>query len=252
MGQVRPRNNHEEVSMMTNTTRRLWLAADYHLPATYSCRLPFSSATSAQTSPSPGSASVRLALIRTGIELFGRERVRDTFFPLVRTAPVFIRPPAVIALSSHFLHGYKVDDKQGGHPLRQSLLSREMAHAEGDLTIYLEITSADEAMWTQVLMTIGYWGQTNSFATCLRVRQEAPRMQECVMPLQEVSSIPLHSFFSCILSEFRDSSVAWEEIDPFAPPEKANPLKLDIYVWPLRIVTLHGAGKVLVRTPLPV
>jgi hypothetical protein len=134
--------------------------------------------------------------------------------------------------------------------MRKSLLSREMAHAEGELTIYLEIDASDDAMWTQALMTIGYWGQTNSFATCLRVRQEAPRVQECVMPLKKVPSIPLGTFFSCILSEFRDSSVSWGEIDPFAPPEKTNPFKLDIYVWPLRIVTLHGAGKVLVRTPL--
>src|SRR6266487_6013068 len=97
---------------MTNTTRRLWLAADYHLPATYSCRLPFSSATSAQTSPGPGPASVRLALIRTGVELSGREHVRDTLFPLVRTVPVFIRPPASVALSPHFLHGYKARSEE--------------------------------------------------------------------------------------------------------------------------------------------
>ena len=228
---------------MTNATRRLWLAADYHLPATYSCRLPFSSATSAQVSPGPGPASVRLALIRTGVELFGREHVRDTLFPVVRTVPVFIRPPVSVALSPHFLHGYKVDAQQEGYPLRESLLSREMAHAQGELTIYLNIAASEEARWTQLLMTIGYWGQTNSFATCLRVRQEAPQPQECVMPLQRISSIPLHSFFSCILSEFRDSSVAWEEIDPFAPLERANPFKLDIYVWPLRVVTQHGGGQ---------
>jgi hypothetical protein len=127
-----------------------------------------------------------------------------------------------------------------------------MAHAEGELTMYLEIDSSEEAMWTQVLMTIGYWGQTNSFATCLRVRQEAPLIQECAMPLRRVSSLPLHSFFSCILSEFRDSSVSWEEIDPFAPMGRTNPFKLDIYVWPLRMETMHGAGKVLTRAPLQV
>lgn len=40
-----------------------WLAADYHFPATYSSRLPFSSPNSALISPAPGPATVRLALI---------------------------------------------------------------------------------------------------------------------------------------------------------------------------------------------
>jgi hypothetical protein len=129
---------------------------------------------------------------------------------------------------------------------------REMAHAQGGITIYLEVSSTEEALWSQMLMTIGYWGQTNSFATCLHVRQEAPQPQECAQPLQAaMPSIALSSFCSCILSEFRDSSVSWEEIDPFVPLGRTNPLKFSIYVWPLRIST-HGAGKVLVRTPLPV
>jgi len=126
-----------------------------------------------------------------------------------------------------------------------------MAHAEGELTIYLEVPSSEEAIWSQMLMTIGYWGQTNSFATCLRIRQEAPQPQECVMPLQAaIQPIALSSFFSCILSEFRDSSVSWEEIDPFAPLGRTSSLKFDIYVWPLRMTKQHGAGKMLVRTPL--
>jgi hypothetical protein len=156
-----------------------------------------------------------------------------------------------VALSSHLLHGYKVNGKQEHRQFGESLLTREMAHAEGELTIYLEVPSSEEAIWSQILMTIGYWGQTNSFATCLRVHQGAPLLQECAMPLRTArASMALSSFFSCILSEFRDASVSWDEIDPFAPPERTNPFKLDLYVWPLRMTKLHGAGKVLVRTPL--
>ena len=192
-----------------------------------------------------------MALVRIGIELYGRTRVRDKLFPLIRAVPVLIRPPAAVAFSSHLLHGYKIDEKKEHHLFRESLLVREMAHAEGALTIYLEVPSSEEATWSQMLMTIGYWGQTNSFASCLQVRQEAPRPQECAIPLQAaMSSMALSSFFSCILSEFRDSSVSWEEIDPFMPPGRTSPLKFDIYVWPLRITKQHGAGKVLVRMPL--
>jgi len=63
-----------------------WFAADYHFPATYSCRLPFSSSNSALVSPAPGPATVRLALIRVGLELFGRDVVRDSLFPWIRAA----------------------------------------------------------------------------------------------------------------------------------------------------------------------
>ncbi len=238
--------------MMTTRLKSIWLAAGYHLPATYSCRLPFSSTTSAFVAPAPGPASVRLALIRAGIELFGRELVRHDLFPLVRRIPVLIRPPASVALSSHLLHGYKSGKQQEDHPVGESLLTREMAHAEGELTIYLEIPSSEEGRWSQLLETIGYWGQTNSFATCVQIRQETPQPQECAIPLREAFSVSLSSFFSCILSEFRDTSVAWEEIDPFASLERTNPFKLGIYVWPLRIITHHRAGKVLVRTPFQI
>jgi len=49
---------------------RVWIAADYHFPSTYSCRIPMSSANCASVMPAQGPATVRLALIRVGIELF--------------------------------------------------------------------------------------------------------------------------------------------------------------------------------------
>src|SRR5260221_14674265 len=48
-----------------------WLAAAYHFPATYSCRVPMSSMNSALAMPAPGPATVRLPLIRKGVELVG-------------------------------------------------------------------------------------------------------------------------------------------------------------------------------------
>src|SRR5260370_33579568 len=70
-----------------------WLAADYHLPATYSCRLPLSSANSALISPAPGPATARLALILASLELFGRDVLRDYLFHWIRAARGLFRPP---------------------------------------------------------------------------------------------------------------------------------------------------------------
>jgi hypothetical protein len=70
-----------------------WLAAEYHLPSLYSCRVPMSSMNSALALPAPGPATVRLALIRTGIEVFGLEYVRDELFPQIRAMGIRIHPP---------------------------------------------------------------------------------------------------------------------------------------------------------------
>lgn len=63
---------------------QVWIAADYHFPSTYSCRIPMSSVSTALAMSTPGPATVRLALIRTGIKLFGLEMTRDELFPVVR------------------------------------------------------------------------------------------------------------------------------------------------------------------------
>lgn len=116
-----------------------WLAAEYHLPATYSCRLPLSSPNSALVSPAPGPATVRLALLRVGLELFGSDVVRDSLFPWIRAASVLIRPPERVALSGQVLRAYKVDEDKGHVSINESVIYREVAHAEGTMTVYLEL-----------------------------------------------------------------------------------------------------------------
>jgi len=74
-----------------------WIAADYHFPSTYSCRIPMSSISTALAMPTPGPATVRLALIRTGIKLFGLEMTREELFPVIRDMTVRVRPPERVA-----------------------------------------------------------------------------------------------------------------------------------------------------------
>jgi hypothetical protein len=229
-----------------------WLAADYHLPATYSCRLPLSSANSALISPVPGPAMVRLALIRVGIELFGRAVVRDSLFPWLRAARVLIRPPERVAFCGQVLRAYKADEDKGRVAVGESVVYREMAHAEGSMTVFLDIPLEERSVWESLLKGIGYWGQTSSFAVCLEVRERAPETRECAQPLQAIGEhVLIQPFFSCILSEFRDSHVLWQEVVPEETPEKTtrNPLKLEMYVWPLQVTRRAGGSTLLVRSP---
>src|SRR5262249_36911405 len=122
-----------------STTQSSWLAAEYHFPATYSCRLPCSSMSSALVSPAPGPVTVRLALLRVGLEFFSREVVRDTLFPWIRAASIFVRPPERVALSEQVLRAYKADEDEGHVSFGESVIYREMAHAEGTMTVYLEL-----------------------------------------------------------------------------------------------------------------
>lgn len=229
-----------------------WLAADYHLPATYSCRLPLSSANSALISPAPGPATVRLTLIRAGIELFGREIVRDSLFPWIRTARVLIRPPERVALSGQVLRAYKAEEDRGRVAFGESVVYREMAHAGGILTVYLEVPLMERGTCESLLRSIGYWGQASSFATCMKVSECAPETNECAQSLRALGEhVLLRPFFSCILSEFRDSHVAWQEVvlsEETPAKTTRNPLKLEVYVWPLQIAMRAGKSTLLVRS----
>jgi hypothetical protein len=238
--------------MRTNTRPWLWLAADYHLPATYSCRLPMSSANSAPTSPGPGPATVRLALIRTSIELFGVEETRRLLFPSICSLSVQVRPPARVAISPHLLRAYKMEREAWGTRITEAPILREMAQADGPLTVYLRIPEAEADMWQQLLKAIGYWGQTSSLAWCVQVGEQVPSPQECIVPLRQwMNSGSLRPFYSCILSEFQDIALTWEDFLPVVGVASRKFLRLEVYLWPMTLKEQLGSGKVLVRMPFP-
>lgn len=209
-----------------------------------------SSMSSASVQPAPGPATVRLALIRTGLEIVGLEIVRDEIFPLLRTIPLWVRPPERVAISKQLQRVYKVEQRQSkrGILYQESMTVREMAHASGFMTIYAEIPAHQEAWYRLIFRAIGYWGQAESLTTCVSITHQKPPSGECAMPLAAVGCHrPLQPFLSSIVSEFRDHHITWEEI---ITPDRTSPLRLDVYVWPLVVVRQSGAGKLLVRRAL--
>src|SRR5258708_1563336 len=230
----------------------LWVAADYHFPSTYSCRIPMSSMSSAPVMPAPGPATVRLALIRTGIECFGLDAVRDELFPILRSAPVRVRPPERVAISQHVLHGYKwSEDKAKRRTAQASIIVREMSHAGGPMTIFLQVPEDFEQRLRVVLQTIGYWGQSSSLASCLGVTNTSPVPGESAMSLSQLDgTFPLRPYFSCLATEFRSDRLSWYDIVPDDDSQRTEAARLESYVLPMITEYRHAAQKLLVRLPL--
>jgi hypothetical protein len=231
---------------------RVWIAADYHFPSTYSCRIPMSSMNSASAMPAPGPATVRLALIRTGVELFGRDRVRDELFPILRSAAVRIRPPERVAISQQRIRGYKwSEDRQKRETIQESIIVREMAHARGSMTVFVQVPPESEQRMRLLLRAVGYWGQSSSLASCLGVTNAQPLAGECATPLALFDgTLPLRPYFTCLVTEFRSDQLAWDDIVPGDGPPRTQALRLDVYVWPMLMDYRHGTEKLLVRSPL--
>lgn len=228
----------------------IWLAADYHCPVTYSCRVPMSSMSSARAMPAPGPATVRLALIRTGIELFGMERTRDELFASIRSIEIRIRPPERVAISTQLVRAYKANEDRSrmGIRLDESLVYREVIHAIGPMTVYVKIPSESEADYREMLMAIGYWGQADSLACCLGAHHTAPDLSQCAMPLHSMCARQsLHQRFACVVSEWRDTQVEWEEVMPILTTRKTTAIRLEVHVWPMVMCECHQGGRLLRR-----
>jgi len=230
----------------------VWVAADYHFPSTYSCRIPMSSMSSAPVMPAPGPATVRLALIKTGIECYGLDTVREELFPILRSAPVRVRPPERVAISQHLLRGYKWrEDKAKRRTVQESIMVREMAHASGPMTVYLQVPQACERRLSVVLRAVGYWGQSSSLACCLGVREAPPVPGECALPLTLLNgTISLRPYFSCLAAELRTDRLSWDDLVADSDAHRPEVLRLEVYVWPMVTEHHQGAQKLLVRVPL--
>ncbi|HEY7347832.1 MAG TPA: hypothetical protein VH599_05890, partial [Ktedonobacterales bacterium] len=219
-----------------------------HFPATYSCRIPLSSISSAQASPGPGPATVRLALIKAGCELFGRQYVQHVLFPILRAAPVRIRPPERVALSQQVQRLYKGRSSGQTIQMVESVGLREVAQAQGLLTVYVHVPVITTDDFRESLKMIGYWGQTDSFATCVAVEEAVPLEEECILPLRTLPwRAPIGAFFSCVLTEFRHTNLSWEEVVPEEQTVEEDPLLRELYVWPMLLAEHRAGNKLLVR-----
>ena len=216
---------------------KVWLSAHYHMPILYSCRSPVSSPLAALALPTPGPATVQLAMIRTGIELFGLEYVRDSLFGQILGCQPVIRPPEKIALSTHTLKRDKGNEYGIGY--------RQMAHATGNMVISVQVgaNAANDAM--TLLRGIGYWGQSDSFAYCIDVSRQPPELSACIRPVRDGESTASHArYFTGYVTELARTSLNWDNIVGESEHSRGA-ICQRLYIWPLVACEHRSSAQVL-------
>jgi hypothetical protein len=115
------------------------------------------------------------------------------------------------------------------------------------MTIYVSIPQEEQQRYIRLLQAIGYWGQTDSLATCLGVSECAPVPGEHMVWLARLSpAFPVQPFFICLT---RQSDLSWEEVVE-ANTSKESFLRLELGIWPL-LYQRRGEEKLLSWCPLP-
>ena len=129
---------------------------------------------------------------------------RPELFPILRSATVRIRPPERVAISQQQIRGYKWSEaRQKREPIQESIIVREMAHAAGPMTVFLQIPQDAGHRMHRLLQAVPYWGQSSSLTSCLGVRSTAPLLQECALPLDLLDdTAPLRPYFTYPVTEF--------------------------------------------------
>lgn len=218
-----------------------WISGEYHIPLHYSCRIPMTSPYSGRALPAPGPATVQLALIRVGVELYGLDYVRNTLLPAITASTPLIRPPDAIAMTNHSLKVFKTSATGISE---EGIAYREHAHACGKLTIYLCVPQRLFDTFGNLLKGIGYFGQTNSFVTCMGVRNTTPEPGSYAQPLETMrTGVPIGQYFTSFVTELRDSAVTWAELNAVSGEERSSALRVKLYVWPLTTCEHAGAGR---------
>lgn len=226
----------------------IWLTADYAFASVFSYRMPLSSITAAQALPTPGPATVRLALLRTGFELFGEEMTRQVLFPTIRAMAVRIQPPEQVAFSWQTIRGYKATSKRDAVILNEAPTEREMAHTAGTVRIAVNVPPHQEELFRAALAGVGFWGQASGLAWCTQVVQEVPDPARCIVPLRQVQRTrQVGTLFTGLATEFRDDTVRWEEVIPESIGKQSQAIKPEVYVWPLCIREQCRSGVLLER-----
>ncbi len=208
-----------------------------------------SSMSSALALPTPGPSTIRLALLRTALELFETEYTRHTLFPIVRSMAISIRPPEKIALSHQRLRSYKGIEQRKNTPIsvEESIMIREVAHASGTMTVYVHIPREAQATFSELFATVGYWGKADSFASCISVREESPVVDQCV---RELSAWPaddaVQEYYSSIAADFANFALSWEQVMGHSVDEGAM-LTMTILVWPMVRIKQPGNATFLQR-----
>jgi hypothetical protein len=221
----------------------VWLAAEFTFAATYSIREAVTSATFARACPVPETGTVKLALIKVAVELYGEMKTKQDLFPIIRDMDISIRPPSHIGVSGQFLRAFKNKSLNNGE-VEYSISNREHLHTSGQLIIYYRILEKNQNVIKTLSQAIGYWGQGNSLTYCLSVGILKPELGECITRLETITPQGLKDYQLCYLTDI-DSNATWDDVIT------GKGTFLSLYVLPLKLDEQKRNGKVLKYKPIP-
>jgi len=224
-----------------------WLVARYHMPIVYSCRSPISSSSTGIALPTPGPGTIQLAMIRTGIEIFGLDYVRDHLFMQIIECRPMICPPSAVAITDQAMKLHKAD---GDGRIIEGIGYRQVAHALDEMAVYVNVDLDSEVQIATLMQGIGYWGQSNSFASCIEVSRKAPVDDTCIRPVEDQGRMSTQTpFYTGIATEALGPMVTWEHVMA-EHAQSQTPLRQRLFVWPLVIEVRHAGSQVLRRVSL--
>jgi hypothetical protein len=223
------------------TDEGVWLTAQYHMPATYSIRMPASSPFTGRTLPAPGPATVQLAMIRTAIELFGAEYTCKHLFPHIVSSCPRVQPPLRVGISDQLSSVLKAS---AGGGLGNSIGYREVCHAEGPICASIRVPMPHVDRFRKILMAIGYWGRSDGFAHCTDVQVTEPVAGSYAVAFESLTLAQASNrYFSSFVTELRGAEVEWSEVISDDLSAQSQFVLLRLYVWPLVPCEHYGAGR---------
>lgn len=222
-------------------TRTVWLRASYHMATPYSIRTAPSSPFAGRSLPTPGPATVQLAMIRTSIELFGLEVTRRLLFPSIVASEPLTQPPMQVAMSDQLSKMLKARDDV---ELELGLGYRESCHADGQTRVFIRVPLRQSEMFREIAKGIGYWGQGHGFACCTEVLETEPVQGTYAVASDSITpDQQLRSFFTAFVTEFTGTDVKWSEVISDDYSTQFHHLRLRLYVWPLVAYGYRGPGQ---------
>lgn len=211
-----------------------WIYAEFNFAGLFSYRIPNLSPSYALTSPIPGPAAIRLALVDVAIRTEGKIRAGEEIFEKVKSAPLEVEPPEKVSVLKYFIKRLK-PSKAKGKSFEESFGVREYCHFGGPLKIYLKLSEEEERL-RRLFLRLRRLGTTDSILSCNATIQEAGPDITLTARLSHQLRIEVENFERrpvVTLNELTESA-EFAQINPYEKKRNKNPFVQKTYILPLR------------------
>jgi len=208
-----------------------WIRADLSFASFYSYRIPGLSPSFALSSPVPGPAAIRLALVDAAIQHTGDVTFGRQIFEAVKEARLEVEPPDRVCVLKFFIKRLK--PREGA--LIKSTGIREYCHFEGVLRVCLQVATMVEGI-AGAFLWLRRLGTTDSLLLCQEVatQEEGPPLERTWKESLELPPT-LGNFSQRLTVTLNDlvENVTFDQINPYAGGRRGNPYRQKVFLLPL-------------------